>query len=81
MFDFKFGKDDVWSRIEYKKYWSANYCVVNTFLKRVDPTCVNNNIHCQETDVCGEKILSEFNILKQFYSSGVRNLRENTTGK
>lgn len=55
MFDFKFGKDDVWSRIEYKKYWSANYCVVNTFFKRADPTCVNNNIHCQETDVWGGK--------------------------
>lgn len=57
------------------------YCVVNMFLKRAAPTCVNNNIHCQKTDVCGEKLLSEFNILKQFYSSGVRNVSKNTTGK
>lgn len=57
------------------------YCAVNMFLKRAAPTCVNNNIHCQKTEVCGEKVLSEFNILKQFNSSGVRNVRENTSGK
>lgn len=33
------------------------YCVVNMFPKRAAPTCVNNNIHCQKTDVCGEKNL------------------------
>lgn len=57
------------------------YCVVNMFLKRAAPTCVNNNIHCQKTEVCGENVLSEFSILKQFNSSGVRNVRENTSGK
>lgn len=32
------------------------YCVVNMFLKRAAPTCVNNNIHCQKTDVSGKSL-------------------------
>lgn len=57
------------------------YCVVNMFLKRAAPTCVNNNIPLPEKRCVWGKALSEFNILKQFSSSGVRNVRGNTTGK
>lgn len=74
MFGFKFGKDDVLSRRIYEKYCAAKYYIVSMFRKRTNPTWVNNNIHCQKTNVCGEKNLSKFNILKLFYSSGVRNV-------
>lgn len=37
------------------------YCVVNMFLKRAAPTYVNNIIHCQKTDVFGEKVLTFLN--------------------
>lgn len=48
-----------------EKYDAAKHFIVNMFLKRTNPTWVNNNnIHCQKTNVCGEKSLSKFNILE-----------------
>lgn len=76
MFGFKFGNNNIRSRKKHEKYRAAKYCIVNTFLKRTNPTWVNNSIHYQKTNVCvcvwGEQ--SKFNIFKLFYRSGARSV-------
>lgn len=52
MFGFKFGNNNILSRRKHEKYCAAKYCIVNTFLKRTNPTWVNNSIHYQKTNVC-----------------------------
>lgn len=52
MFGFKFGNNNIRSRKKHEKYRAAKYCIVNTFLKRTNPTWVNNSIHYQKTNVC-----------------------------